>query len=278
MAQEIGVTGLIDTWASSGSKEEPGLSKKETGWEAGERPPHEFFNHLLSEIGQKLNYLLRNGVPEWSSAITYTVGSMTQYGGDIYTAIAGNTNSTPSGSSPHWRRYLRASESATETARGVIELATNAEVQTGTDTERAVTPAGLASLTSTTARRGLVEIATTAETQAYTDTDRAITPGGLSAAFQALRSVGSSGYQRLPGGLIIQWGQWLTTGGNAGTVGFPVDFPNACLSVQVTCTSSAANDYIATVSAKTASQFSVRTANGSGAAINVGFEWLAIGY
>lgn len=36
--------------------------------------------------------------------------------------------------------------SASETAKGVVELATSAEVATGTDTERAVTPAGLAAL------------------------------------------------------------------------------------------------------------------------------------
>lgn len=34
---------------------------------------------------------------------------------------------------------------ASETAKGIIEIATNAEVQTGTDTVRAVTPAGLLS-------------------------------------------------------------------------------------------------------------------------------------
>lgn len=37
-------------------------------------------------------------------------------------------------------------QAATESATGVVELATNAEVATGSDTTRAVTPAGLASL------------------------------------------------------------------------------------------------------------------------------------
>ena len=40
---------------------------------------------------------------------------------------------------------------ATETVMGVVELATNAEVQAGTDTERAVTPAGLRSDSTTAA-------------------------------------------------------------------------------------------------------------------------------
>ena len=68
---------------------------------------------------------------------------------------------------------------ATTSAKGIIELATNAEVQTGTDAERAVTPASLSARTATTSRSGVVELATTAETLAMSDADRAVTPAGL---------------------------------------------------------------------------------------------------
>ena len=68
---------------------------------------------------------------------------------------------------------------ASDVLQGVVELATNAETQTGTDATRAVTPAGLASLTSTEIRRGLIELATNAEVQNGTDTERAVTPAGL---------------------------------------------------------------------------------------------------
>lgn len=70
---------------------------------------------------------------------------------------------------------------ASQTDAGKIEIATDAEVQTGTDTVRAVTPAGLAARTATTTRTGVVELATDAETQTGTDTARAITPSNLSA-------------------------------------------------------------------------------------------------
>lgn len=72
---------------------------------------------------------------------------------------------------------------ATETRSGVIELATTAETQAGIDTGRAVTPSGLASLTTSTSRAGLVELATDAEVQAGSDTQRAITPASLKAAY-----------------------------------------------------------------------------------------------
>lgn len=68
---------------------------------------------------------------------------------------------------------------ASVTVKGVIELATDTEVITGTDAVRAVTPLGLAGLTSTDTRKGLVELATTAEATTGTDTARAVTPAGL---------------------------------------------------------------------------------------------------
>lgn len=71
---------------------------------------------------------------------------------------------------------------ATDSRSGFVELATVAEVQAGTDVERAVTPAGLSGRTATETRTGLVELATTAEAKAGTDTARAVTSAGLAAA------------------------------------------------------------------------------------------------
>ncbi len=68
---------------------------------------------------------------------------------------------------------------ASDTVRGIVELATNAETATGTDATRAVTPAGLASMVSSETQKGIVELATNAETITGTDTVRAITPAGL---------------------------------------------------------------------------------------------------
>ncbi|MCF8500561.1 MAG: hypothetical protein K9H11_08850, partial [Rhodospirillum sp.] len=73
----------------------------------------------------------------------------------------------------------------TETERGLIELATVAEVITGTDTDRAVTPAGVEAWSdanpATETERGLIVLATEAEVLAGTDAGRAVTPAGLEA-------------------------------------------------------------------------------------------------
>lgn len=70
---------------------------------------------------------------------------------------------------------------STDARIGLVELATPAEVATGTDTARAVTPAGLASRVATAAATGLVELATDAEASTGTDTARALTPANLKA-------------------------------------------------------------------------------------------------
>lgn len=77
---------------------------------------------------------------------------------------------------------------ASATAKGLVELATSAEVATGTDTARAVTPAGLAALVASATAKGIVELATTAETQTGSDATRAVTPAGGAATYQPLDS------------------------------------------------------------------------------------------
>lgn len=66
--------------------------------------------------------------------------------------------------------------SASTTEQGIVELATNTETQTGSDTQRAITPAGLSSRTATTTRTGLIELATQTEVNTATDNTRAVTP------------------------------------------------------------------------------------------------------
>lgn len=70
---------------------------------------------------------------------------------------------------------------ATTALRGMVILASAAEVQAGTEATKAVTSSTLNSRTATEARTGMVELATPAEVIAGTDATRAVTPAGLAA-------------------------------------------------------------------------------------------------
>ena len=80
---------------------------------------------------------------------------------------------------------------ASSTQRGIVELATPDEVETGTDTQRATTPEGVAQAiaagtsaapNASTTVRGIAELATLAESRTGTDTVRTVTPAGARAA------------------------------------------------------------------------------------------------
>lgn len=47
------------------------------------------------------------------------------------------------------------------------------------------------------------------------------------------QSKSANGYQKLPGGLIIQWGYDTQTGSSDVSVSFPISFPTACVSLQL---------------------------------------------
>ena len=91
---------------------------------------------------------------------------------------------------------LVAVPSASETTEGAIELATQAEVNTGTDAVRAVTPATLAGASTTLVPAasdtvaGRVELATSAETITGSDATRAVTPAGLQAKVSSDTALG----------------------------------------------------------------------------------------
>lgn len=92
----------------------------------------------------------------------------------------------------------------------------------------------------------------------------------------ANQSLGSSGYQKLPGGLIIQWGTYFVGANTSVSATFPIAFPNACLFATTSGGRvdtaaqdnnpfvSGANQYAATIYAST----DVSTSGG----------WIAIGY
>lgn len=78
-----------------------------------------------------------------------------------------------------------------------------------------------------------VLIANAATAQALTNNKQLLTPAALTSALGGgNQSLSGTGYQKLPGGLIIQWANNLNHNAVASqTVTFPIAFPNACLNL-----------------------------------------------
>lgn len=156
---------------------------------------------------------------------------------------------------------------ASETVKGVVELATNDETVAGNDASRAVHPKGLKAALQAletifsaighkhsaadinsgklAADRflseipyadpftpGLIERASVLQAIEGVGDVAAVTPAGLHAwGASSARSMGVNGYLKIPGtALILQWGRLTATIGEADfTVTFPVTFPTACV-------------------------------------------------
>jgi hypothetical protein len=111
-------------------------------------------------------------------AITFAASS--SGGGDLL--AANNLSDIASAATA----FANIKQAATTAATGVVELATDAETLTGTDTARALTPSNLTARTATETRTGIVELATEAEAIAGVDASRAVTPAGVKAAIDGL--------------------------------------------------------------------------------------------
>ena len=171
----------------------------------GKPPSRADMNGILHGITENLRYLLGGCVPKFNATFAaaiggYPLGAIVQdnSGANCYrNLVDGNStdfNTTPASIGVSW------------------EL---------------VYGPGNVILSASTTAAGKVELATTAETIAGTDTARAVTPSGLAGAFA--NSLGASGYQKIQGGLILQWGTYSST--STGTATFPITFPALCAAV-----------------------------------------------
>lgn len=216
------------------------------------------------------------------------------WGNDIWGFLQSLLNAasiTPNGvvervGSSQYLNALRAMglRSANNSQAGVVELATDGETQAGDDATRAVTPAALSSRTATTGRTGLIELATAAESQGFADAVRALTPKTL---YEGLRgsnqSLVASGFQRYPGGIIIQWGHSgnLTVASNGfqnATLTLPIAFPNAMRGHLVTANYGSNDTPIAAFVSGNTTSITGRLANPWQSQLVGSFDYFVIGH
>lgn len=103
--------------------------------------------------------------------------------------------------------------SASTTSKGIVELATGGEVQSGSSSSKVITPSSLATLQASTSLSGLVKLATSAEAEAGVSSSAALTPFTMVQGILGEADRSNNGYLEIPcsiGGvkrnMIVQWG------------------------------------------------------------------------
>ena len=104
---------------------------------------------------------------------------------------------------------------------------------------------------------------------------------GLAETIEATKSLGSSGYVKLPGGLIMQWGVITAFYANTYSVSFPIAFPTSCFGVTGSFQNthnvgSDNNTYAISLFNKTNSGFTLIHGGSTGSNMNI--FWIALGY
>jgi hypothetical protein len=110
----------------------------------------------------------------WYVSSAATVDSVTFNIGDVIIAIVDNASTSTFVN--NWIALEVNRDQATESTLGLVTLATSTEVNTGTNSTDAVTPATLSGRTATETRSGLAEIATQTEVNDGTDDATIVTP------------------------------------------------------------------------------------------------------
>lgn len=131
--------------------------------------------------------------------------------------------------------------------------------------------------------RGGAEIATSAEASAGTSDTVMLTPLKMANGMAGNAQLTANGYQKLPGGLILQWG---TTSALVSEqivfVDLPIVFPTAFLNLQVSCNRATTEDNTDLVNAYGSvvnlSQLRIVMDNVADGNVGTPVMWFAIGY
>lgn len=162
---DIALPDLSLLWASAGDVLKPSDSKIQQGWQP-EIPARQWFNWLDNRQDEAIAHIAQHGIAVWSPTLEYQAG----------------------------KSYVQGSD-------GLVYKALTTHIN--------ISPVGGAEgnwesafITAATA----TQVATAAQSRAMTANNVYLSPLQLSNAFTgANQSLGVSGFQKLPGGLILQW-------------------------------------------------------------------------
>ena len=268
-------------WSNAGDNLTPSDAKINGGW-AVEIPPRQWFNWLDNKQDQAIAHINQHGIAVWDAATEYQYEALGEKSlvmgsdGAIYRTLTTNTNQDPTATvGVHWEiAFSNAGDFYTKVESAALYLAKAQNLADLTNTATARTNLSVYSQAETYTKTevdGKTTVASTAQAQGWTSNTTLMTPLRLAEAFQgANRSHLQSGYQKLPGGLIIQWGN-ANTDTTGTTHSYPLAFPSSVFQVIASDASVTTMEYIAVQSIST-TQFNAKSNSGT-----PGFSFIAIG-
>lgn len=271
---------------------------------------HDYIMNLQDQRAVWLGEQMLNAVGhEWQSDVTYDAYAVVRspVNGQLYRSlISSNIGNEPSVSGSQWA--LGVQVDYLNTTRIDVASAATVNLAISAPNTRHINITGTTTITAFTVAIGQTYFVRFAGALTLTNNASIVTQTGANITTQAgdtciiratsgnvvevlsyvpaggwAKSLGTNGWQKLPSGLIIQWGSSFVTMGVANTlyqtvVNFPIAFPTSCLSANTTpgnCPTS-----YATTSSENLSVtgFTIVSSIGAGTASPFGLKWIAIGY
>lgn len=277
-------------WASGGDILDPGDTKYQTGWGV-EVPPRQWENYIQNKQDQAIAHINQHGIAVWDAETEYqanTSYTQGQTNGTIYRAKLTHSGQNPELDTlnTYWDiAFAAAGDFYTKAEVDADFLAKGQNLADLTNTATARTNLSVYSQAETYTKTEVdakTTVASTAQVQAWVSNTTLLTPLRLAEAFKgANQSLTATGWQKLPGGLIIQWG--VASGQAAATsqvITLPVTFPSQILQAFVTIlgTSAEPGENISSLKTGnfTTSQFTIYTGAVS-PAVTVP-RWFVIGF
>lgn len=283
---EISKPDYRNIWASGGAIVSPSDTKWSTGW-TSEVPPFQWENAIQNRQDVMLAHINQHGIPRWDALTEYFAGQSYVLGSDgfVYKAVAASSPATTTqdpttdASDTYWRiAFADASVNYLTQLTGdtrYLQRANNFSDVSNTATARTnLGAAGLASPTFTG-----TPLAPTAPLN--NSTSQIATTAFLFNQFNLTgqQNLSINGYQRLPGGLIIQWGTVITsTAESAGTLfNYPVAFPNNVFSLIATARGVPGGPETPEFYSVTLSNARLLSVAGGGGSLTSTMNWYAVG-
>lgn len=226
-------------WASAGDVLAPSDSKIATGWQV-EIPPRQFFNYIDNKQDQAIAHINQHGIPVWDNTTEYqysvsgTKSICMGSDGTVYRAKQVNINQNPVTdlTDTYWEiAFANVSDFYTQTQSDARYLQKSANLSDLTNTATARTNLSVYSQAQTYTKTEVdskTTVASTLQAQQQTSNTVLLSALRLAEAFQGgNQSLNTNGYQKFPGGLILQWGNRSFTSG--ATYTFDTPFPSGAL-------------------------------------------------